>query len=794
MILIILALIAINYAFGENGLVKYADKAKLDAEMDSTKERLELVLGSAYTEKKTSNKYESEEDFLNNYLEEYVYEREPDANIESEGEDGDTISLNGYVFELDRSIPQLGDYIGPEGNLPPKIRSIKRVETSNPYSELSIEVTSARAEGGAYKYSIKKEGEEYSSSVEGGNTYTFTNLESQVKYWIKVELVMNGETVDTKEEPMILGLLETGNLNFGDITWGSGKASITVSTTTSIQIQYRIIPNEGDATGWTNISNNGSIPNIPNGATVSARLWDGKNGSEEISRTIVDEIPPVIIKLEELETTVNTIKVKVEVADNESGLAKIEYSKDNGQSYTTGTNQTEKEYEFTELEQGIEYVIKVRVTDNANNAIEKSINITTKVEQIAKDTVLPSVPKLSDGMTPVRWSESTQKWVKTTIDNWYNYGEKKWANVVLGDAQWNGNTLDESQPYSMLVWIPRYAYQITTNYHTNSSDGGNIDIVFIDTDNQNKEGTTTYSESYPSATTGGGMSDYVVHPAFNYGGTKLSGFWVGKYETSNTDEATVNDVNRIVMIKAGVVSWDSIRVSNVYYVCTNMNNSGNPYGLNTSDSVVDPHMMKNSEWGAVAYLSKNTTYGKGSQLWINPNYYKITGQAGTGVSVGGTPSTYPYNNTTYGVQASTTGNTTGIYDMSGGRADAVAAYANNGKSDLITYGSALVNAPDRYKDVYSVGDYDGSQNNYNLSTPSNGHYGDAVYETSSSSSSWYSDTSIFPNSNGPFFQRGGRYNVDSDGGLFYFSRDNGKDLYSNSSFRVVVPVLRYKGK
>ena len=78
----------------------------------------------------------------------------------------------------------------------------------------------------------------------------------------------------------------------------------------------------------------------------------------------------------------------------------------------------------------------------------------------------------------------------------------------------------------MLVWIPRYAYQITSGYHQsgeeiNSSDeivgAGNINIVFIDTNNQNKGKTVTYSEVYPNATTGGGMDDYVVHPAFNYG-------------------------------------------------------------------------------------------------------------------------------------------------------------------------------------------------------------------------------------------------------------------------------------
>ena len=154
------------------------------------------------------------------------------------------------------------------------------------------------------------------------------------------------------------------------------------------------------------------------------------------------------------------------------------------------------------------------------------------------DSVLPSAPKLSDGMTPVKWNGNY--WIRTTADDseWYDYANKEWANVVLGDATFRGDTLDENQPYSMLVWIPRYAYQITSQYHQSGTGAGNINIVFVGTDNKSKDGTQ-YSETYPSYSTGSGMTDYVVHPAFDYGDSKvgihkLSGFWVGKFETSNT--------------------------------------------------------------------------------------------------------------------------------------------------------------------------------------------------------------------------------------------------------------------
>ena len=317
--------------------------------------------------------------------------------------------------------------------------------------------------------------------------------------------------------------------------------------------------------------------------------------------------------------------------------------------------------------------------EEMNRVMEEYLNIMKEESEIPDpiipeepyvDSVLPTAPEISDGMTPVKWNGSN--WVKTTVsdDEWYDYANKEWANVVLGDSTFNEDgTLNEDLPYSMLVWIPRYAYQITSGYHQsgeeiNSSDGstgaGNINIVFIDTNNQNKAKTEIYSETYPNYSTGSGMEDYVVHPAFNYGGTKLNGFWVGKFETSHTGcttDVTTGQAdytgNEIIQIKAGVTSWRNIKVSDIFTACVNMNaNSDNPYELSTNDNVVDPHMMKNSEWGAVAYLSQNTTYGKGSEVWINPNSNYITGQAGDSTSATETTNTNAYN-TDNGQQAST---------------------------------------------------------------------------------------------------------------------------------------------
>ena len=734
------------------------------------------------------------------------------------------ISLNGYTFELDRSVPRLGDYIGEAGNLPAVIRKIN--VTNKTLSEVSVEVITARAEGVTYRYSYKKEIEEDSSyqqvAEKEENTNTYSGLESQVVYNLKVELIKDGDVIDEEVVNVMLGKIEEGSLTFGKESWSNGTASLPVSTTTNMQIQYQI--NGIEEGSWINIENNGSIPNIPNGADVYARLFDGTNGSEYISRRIVDEIKPTLSYEINPETEgAESVTITVTAVDNESGIASI--TTPSGEQTKTGTTATAThevtengEYTFTAKDGAgnISEELKVKV-ENIKVEVKRSetegdvdILWVNESNQIIEK---PDTPKLSEGMVPVKYEENADgqsgKWIKTTQDDpeWYNYENKKWANIVLtptsganegkdadGDTDVfnTDGSLNEDSNYTMLVWIPRYAYKITY-YNADKSQ-----VIGY----SNSDGITDVNGKIQEGTEKEGAIEigdkYVLHPAFDYGNSneiKLKGFWVGKYETSHTGCTTIastgetNTITPIAQIKAGVTSWRYITISNMYTVCTEMNKNENPYGLSTKDSVVDPHMMKNTEWGAVAYLSKSK-YGKETEeVWRNSNSNYITGQAGSSASASGTTSTTDYKSTN-GQKASTTGNTTGVYDMSGGAYEHVAAYVNNGHSYLQKYGRNLVNAEVRYKDVYNKGSIDSNQTNYEANIKK---YGDAVYEISSSGNNtkgaWYKNNSNFPYTINPFFHRGG--GCSSSGtftGVFYFSYNQGK-ANNQLSFRVVVPVL-----
>ena len=348
-----------------------------------------------------------------------------------------------------------------------------------------------------------------------------------------------------------------------------------------------------------------------------------------------------------------------------------------------------------------------------------------------------NTPNLGEGMTPIKWDETANDgagdWVETdgSDSDWYDYSAKKWANAKTADG-------------SMWVWIPRFAYSIPSGgYHTSTAT--EISIEFMKgTSNETAEGRTSFNNA-------SGAGNWNIHPAFNYGET-VSGIWVAKFEASQNGSA--------IQVKPGVQSWRSITVDSIYTNCLNYNKT------------LNSHMMKNDEWGAVAYLSRSK-YGKNEEVTINSNSSYYTG--------GGSGNAYVNN----GAQ-STTGNVWGVYDMSGGAYEYVAAYVNNGNSSLTNYGASLVNSSDaKTKNVYTKASTDNYEDNYQQNK---GVYGDAMYETSTSGSgttSWYSDYSNFPGASYPFFLRGGVYGIGSNAGVFSFSGGNGYG-HSDSSFR---PVL-----
>ena len=293
-------------------------------------------------------------------------------------------------------------------------------------------------------------------------------------------------------------------------------------------------------------------------------------------------------------------------------------------------------------------------------------------------------------MTPIKWNGSTV--TTTTSDSgWYDYSQKKWANAQTSDG-------------SMWVWIPRYSYKIVYKDTSGTVIGYSDSEGITDVNGNIVTGTKKQGAiEVKGSLDGKQIEKYVLHPAFTTntanGGwsSELDGIWVAKFEASNNG-------SNVIQVKPGVTSWRSITVNDIFTKCS---------GYNT---LLNSHMMKNSEWGCVAYLA-TSKYGKNGKIAINSNSSFYTG--------GGTGTTYTSN-----VEQSTTGNIYGIYDMSGGAWEYVASYVNNKHGNLQTYGVSLVNSTSRQlKQVYGPGTIDSYEQHYEANK---GKYGDAIYETSNS--------------------------------------------------------------
>ena len=407
----------------------------------------------------------------------------------------------------------------------------------------------------------------------------------------------------------------------------------------------------------------------------------------------------------------------------------------------------------------------------------------------------PNAPVLDDGMIPVVFDTSNGTAVKTvssTDSSWYDYSNQEWANAVLVKesgtqtrAYYKANPgveINQSDILAYYVWIPRYKYQIwSIDNEVKTGKEQTIDIIFEDKN---------------SISTGTQVGEYITHPAFWWDndsdgvreeGEELSGIWIGKFETAGI-ESSPTILPDVQSLRIGTVSTQFATAQLL---------GDATYGVTTKS---DSHMMKNSEWGAAAYLS-HSKYGVNREVYINNSSSYYTGRSGGNVG-GKTPinktytaqtSTTQYNSYGYYTWdgylleyntntksstrdltkvASTTGNITGIYDMSGGAEEYVMGVFANSDGQLFSgYDDEILNSgftgllgssgklytgvdfPDsKYYDVYKAS----SGTSISSLTACNGGmcYGHALSEVRG----WYSgDSTGFVSKYDSWFYRNGVY-------------------------------------
>ena len=476
---------------------------------------------------------------------------------------------------------------------------------------------------------------------------------------------------------------------------------------------------------------------------------------------------------------------------------------------------------------------------------------------------------IDDNMIPVTYDEERQVWIalnerqiNSLTGIWYDYGAKKWANAVTvknPDNYRESKDVNEDDILGYWVYIPRYAYKVqrrdaynpTNQTSANSAvSAQNFDIVFETKNDPVKQpiecNTGDYQTcvknqygasalNYPNTTSQDDPSNnqtaWATHPAFTWKytqaingfdqTTELNGFWIGKFETTGTRTAPTVKPNQHANIYEYIGEFYSAAKS------IGQPDSANKYGGadtdNTTSSlkqnshnlaVSTSHMLKNSEWGAVAYLSASR-YGAGvNKVQINAamlasgstdadgdksqygatgcgpesNGVKVLYNAGTlnettiesSTACGSADRAY---NGTIGQYASTTNNVYGVYDMSGGTDEYVMGnYSTNLSQTSNGAWGDEVKIPIKppYVDIYNIT----SADDCTWSVGGSGCGGHALFETTS----WGYTGSGFAESSFSWFGRGGHVRGSSTSGVFARSWASGITS-DDSGFRVALLAL-----
>ena len=555
----------------------------------------------------------------------------------------------------------------------------------------------------------------------------------------------------------------------------------------------------------------------------------------------------------DVKTTRENNKWKIEISNinynGNIGKWEVKYKTKDGSYWSTSYDLT-----FYITEQG-EYTIKVVHGDEVDLGQKTFVLMSDYVDDKGVN-----LPDLMVGMSAIKFTDPTSNdasgegtVVKTTSSdsNWYSYTDKKWANAQTEDG-------------SMWVWIPRYAYRINSSTQT-------TDVVFlIGTSDyyydesgrlQKAQRQKTIDETIDTTV------DFTVHPAFTdesdigfaNGGwdSELTGIWVAKFEAgyaSGNNDAPVrassvkytqstayvcgkeigsedknadarNYLDGVYGGKETFIKYPTFQGltysmnytthNDAFNILRALTEKNNIYGLD--DRRTNSHMMKDSEWGVVAYFSQSRFGLNGQNIYINnvnlnnttQSVYAVTGMCGDSPDSGEKITTIDeiknksisgaYNwKQKNGVYASTTGTIYGIYDMAGGLWERTAGIVLNGNNNLANYGMSLLNNPvDNSKSTKYVTIYQSGENGTSdLNTASKNNYlknkkiyGGAILESSIDgigARAWNEDYSLFPCLDTPYMVRGGSLWFGKTAGLFCFVRNSGDSYYSGGGFRSVL--------
>lgn len=494
----------------------------------------------------------------------------------------------------------------------------------------------------------------------------------------------NNYIVETNSGYTVEVIVEgNGNIQIGEITKGSLGPKIlnlkmldTTATTITVKAEFLRAENATIKYEYKEESKNEYIDitkNVTNGVVTISDLLegttydikvsivkDGKNVADKsikaIARNITKVTKMILNRKQAMIGVGTTLNLTASIEPNNATIKELEWTSSNHAVAKVDSNG-----QVTTQKEG-DVVITAKTTDGSE--LEATCDITViKADGSFSEEKGVNIPKLGNGMMAIIWDENANEgqgdWVTpNSVNDWYKYSEedKKWANAITEDG-------------SMWVWVPRYGYQISTNYNKGGNLFGTINIKFLKgITNIAADGKNTWDNASKE-------ENWNIHPGFEYDTTK-PGLWIAKFQASRSDSTAGSYGNsETLRVVPSVSRWRGSTLDVIYTKCLEYNTN------------LNSHLTKNTEWGAVTYLAQSS-YGANKQITNNIDE-RLTG---------GRKELLYHKETSN----STTANIYGVYDMAGGGSEYVAAYVNS-KNDryMKEYAISLIEGEDYTKDVYN---------------------------------------------------------------------------------------------
>ena len=509
------------------------------------------------------------------------------------------------------------------------------------------------------------------------------------------------------------------------------------------------------------------------GSTSSVKLCESDNKDACYEATEVTTYPGT----DEAETTISFVPPIIDSA----GVYDVIVITDRGEARLDGS--------FRVVEQSV-----CRSGDSSNDC------------KVDIDSHMIPVKYTGDKYNP-EWTVVIQSDASNPGD-WYDYSQKKWANAVTvenyQDYQTPGTVVDNDDVLGYWVYIPRYAYEVqrrdavdryVTDFYKlpdgdkisnefiihfeTSADGAKTPVascntniktaqdMWVDGSARTSQDANILARDYRTACVSeeGASRDYAAlssnnttwgtHPAFRWGAngagySELNGIWVGKFEATGKRTSPTVKPNRATN-EEDTVGVLYTMAKSIGYADSNNVGGTTISGIKQNSHHLAgfrSHMIKNTEWGAVSYLTASfygaglgnvkentaTNYGNKDE----DNEYQTNGITGcgyrtsdTGVTLNASSPESPYacgnglNNAYHsdnGVESSTTNTVYGIYDMNGGLSEFIAANRSSSSTQTTSSSYFSSSAREPYVDIFASNEFPGRADWSYYSGSSQGNY------------------------------------------------------------------------